>query len=115
LRRRAAQPAAAARPLIPAIRLDGSGTVLDGGEVGGTTTIGGGLTGGTSGGLTGGTTTIGGGLTGGVTTPIGGGGLIGGKKACAVGIDSVNGTIVSVAVGTIIFQRIGISLRKPRG
>src|SRR5205807_385164 len=78
------------------------GTVL-GGEVGGTTT--------TGGGTTGGTTTKGGGPTGGITTgggltPIGGGGTIGGKKACACGTESVNGTKVSVAVGTSSFQRV---------
>lgn len=93
LRRRAAYPAAAVSPAIPPISVLGSGTVLDGGCVGGTTT--------TGGGTTGGTTTNGGGTTG-VTVE---GGLTGGKNALADGIENANGANVRVAVGTSNFQR----------
>jgi hypothetical protein len=93
---------------MPAANVEGSGVADKGGDVGGTIVIGGGGTGETTtcgGGGTGGTTVIGGTGGGGVTTLTGGGGEIGGKNACAVGANSVKGTIVSVAVGTISFQR----------
>jgi hypothetical protein len=93
-------------------RLDGSGVTAWGGLVGGTTMTGGGTTGGTTtgggtngGGTTGGTTTTGGAMAGGWTTPTVGGGLSGGKKACAVGVKTVNGTTPSVTFGNTDFQR----------